>query len=75
MASKDLSKLFNEITIPYLIFQGETDIVTDTKNVVKLVDELNNPNISCYVLPNVGHFPTETSMNQILEKVIDISLL
>ncbi len=43
MASKDLSKFFNEITIPYLIFQGETDIVTDTKSVVKLVDELNNP--------------------------------
>ncbi len=70
MASKDLSKLFNEISIPYFIFQGETDIVTDTKSVVKLVDELNNPNVSCYVLSNVGHFPTETAMNQIFEKII-----
>ncbi len=73
MASKDLSNLFKEITIPYLIFQGETDIVTDTKSVVKLVDELNNPNISCYVHPNVGHFPTETTMNQIFEKLIDLT--
>ncbi len=74
MAFKDLRKLFNEITIPYLIFQGETDIITDTKMVVKLVDELHNPNVSYVVLPNVGHFPTETSMNQILEKIINMSL-
>ncbi len=73
MASKDLSKLFNEITIPYLIYQGETDIVTDTKSVVKLVDELNNPNVSCYVMPNVGHFPTDSTMKQIFEKLIDMT--
>lgn len=73
MASQDLGKYFNEITIPYLIFQGETDIVTDTKSVVTLVDELNKSNVSCYVLSNVGHFPTEISMNQIFEKIIHIS--
>ncbi len=73
MGSKDLSQLFNEITIPYLIFQGETDIVTDTKSIVKLVDELNNPNVSCHMLPNVGHFPTEIAMNQIFEKLIDMT--
>ncbi len=72
MASSDLSKLFNKITVPYLIFQGETDIVTDTESVIKLVKGLNNQNISCFVLPNVGHFPSEAAMNQIFEKITQI---
>lgn len=70
MASTDLRELFHEITIPYLIFQGETDIVTDTKSVVTLVEGLNNENVSCSVLPDMGHFPSEAAMNQIFEEII-----
>ncbi len=72
MASTDLSALFHEITIPYYIFQGETDIVTDTESVVKLVEGLNNQNVSCFVMPNVGHFPTEVAMSRILEKLMQM---
>ncbi len=74
MASTDLSELFSEIAIPYFIFQGETDIVTDTKSVVELVNRLNNQNVSCSVLPDMGHFPTEKAMSQIFDKIIDMSL-
>lgn len=70
MASTDLSGLFNEIAIPYHIFQGETDIVTDTKSVLKLVEGLNNQYVSCSVLPNVGHFPSEAAMGQIFEEIL-----
>lgn len=70
MASADLSALLGKITIPYHIFQGETDIVTDTESVVKLVDGLNNKNVSCTVLPNVGHFPSEDAMSAIFEKIM-----
>ncbi len=73
MASTDLSELFNEIAIPYLIFQGETDIVTDTESVIKLVEGLNNQNVSCFVLPDMGHFPSEAAMNQIFEKLIHMA--
>ncbi len=73
MASADLSGLFKEITIPYLIFQGETDIVTDTESVVKLVEGLNNKNVSCIVMPKVGHFPSEAAMSQIFEKLLHIA--
>lgn len=69
MASTDLSELFSQITIPYFIFQGETDIVTDTKSVVTLVNGLHNQNVSCFVLPDMGHFPSEAAMNQIFEKI------
>ncbi len=75
MASTDLSGLFNEITFPYFIFQGETDIVTDTESVVKLVEGLNNQNVSCSVLPDMGHFPSEAAMGKILEKIIHMASL
>ncbi len=70
MATTDLSELFNGITIPYLIFQGETDIVADTESVVKSVEGLNNQNVSCTVLPGVGHFPSEAAMSRIFEEMI-----
>ncbi len=73
MATANLSELFNKITIPYHIFQGETDIVTDTQSIVKLIEGLNNQNVSYSVMPNVGHFPTEAAMNQICEKMIQLA--
>lgn len=73
MAATDLSETFKDITVPYHIFQGETDIVTATNDVIKLLDELNNENVSCTVLPNVGHFPSETAMKEIYEKIYQLA--
>lgn len=73
MMSTDLSETFEEVTVPYLIFQGETDIVTATKDVVNLFDRLNNKNVSYIVMPNTGHFPSQDSMNQIFEELSDLS--
>lgn len=69
MAAADLSGIFKDITVPYHIFQGETDIVTATTDVITLLDGLNNENVSCTVLPNMGHFPSETAMKEIYEKI------
>lgn len=73
MAVADLSGTFNDITVPYHIFQGETDIVTATNDVVRLLDGLNNKNVSCTVLPNTGHFPSETAMKEIYEKIYQMA--
>ena len=73
MAATDLSGAFKDITVPYHIFQGETDIVTATNDVIKLLDGLNNENVSCTVLPNVGHFPSETAMKEIYEKIYQLA--
>lgn len=75
MATTDLSGVFKDITIPYHIFQGETDVVTATNDVLKLLDELNNENIYCTVLPNMGHFPSEAAMTKICEKIYQLALL
>ena len=73
MAVADLSGAFNDITVPYHIFQGETDIVTATNDVIRLLDGLNNENVSYTVLPNVGHFPSETAMKEIYEKIYQMA--
>lgn len=73
MAAADLSGAFNDITVPYHIFQGETDIVTATNDVIRLVGRLHNKNVSYTVLPNVGHFPSETAMKEIYEKIYQMA--
>ncbi len=69
MLTADLSGIFKEIIVPYHIFQGETDIVTSTDDVMKLLDGLDNENVSCTVLPDMGHFPSLAAMEIICEKV------
>ena len=69
MATADLSTMFKDVTVPYLIFQGDTDIVTATNDVLKLLDGLKNDNVSCSVLPQAGHFPSEAAMNIIFDRI------
>lgn len=74
MSAANLSEPFKDITVPYHIFQGETDIVTATTDVIKLLDGLKNENVACTVLPNMGHFPSETAMKVINEKINQLAL-
>ena len=74
MSVADLSETFTDITVPYHIFQGETDIVTATNDVIKLLDGLHNENVTCTVLPNMGHFPSETAMKEINKKINQLAL-
>ena len=73
MATADFSDTFKDVTVPYHIFQGETDIVTSTKDVITLLDGLRNENVSYTVLPNVGHFPSESAMQEIYEKIYQLA--
>ncbi|MCH5351014.1 MAG: alpha/beta hydrolase [Clostridiales bacterium] len=73
MSSVDLTELFSRITVPYLILQGDTDVVTDTENVVKAVERLNNKNVSCTVLHNAGHLPSAGAMNVIFENIYNMT--
>ncbi len=57
MVEIDLRNTFKNISLPYHIFQGETDIVTSTKDITEFVNGCGNPNIDCTVLKNNGHFP------------------
>lgn len=75
MAAADYSSIFSRIAIPYHIFQGETDIVTATNDLVHLLDGLNNKNVTYAILPGLGHFPSETALQEILKKINQPGLL
>lgn len=62
----DLSGVLSNVKIPYIILQGETDLVASTKTVKELTANSENANISCQVIPRTGHFPGVEMMDSIL---------
>ena len=67
MAVSDLRDELAGVAVAYHIFQGETDIVTSTKDVADFTAGCENQNITLTVLPDMGHFPTADAMNAIFE--------
>lgn len=73
MAKVDLKDVLKNISIPYKIFQGDTDIVTSTKAIMKFVDTCDNPNVSYRIISNMGHFPTFIAMQEILKDLTQMA--
>ena len=69
LAHIDLSEAISRFPVPYHIFQGETDVVTATDDVIELLHTLNNKNITYTVLAKLGHFPSESALDGIFEKI------
>ena len=62
--STDLSPLLAQVKVKYLILQGDTDIVTSTKNVLKAVEGCKNEKVSVKVVKNSGHMPSMEAMEE-----------
>ncbi len=73
MCSSDLRDLLGSVTVPYTIFQGDTDIVTSTKAITEFIDGCANRNLSYKILPDTGHFPTAKAMEEIFGYLCEIS--
>ena len=65
----DLSDELKNITIPYHIIQGETDIVTSTKSIKTYVENSENPNLTCKVIKNSAHLPGANGMQAVFEEI------
>lgn len=70
MTSIDLRDVLAKVSVPYHIFLGETDIVTCTKKVTAFVNTCSNPNVTCAVIPDNGHLPSEKAMNEIMDYIL-----
>lgn len=68
----DLSEQLRSVEIPYVILQGDTDIVASTKLVKELVEDSNNSNLSCRVVPNTGHMPGVQMMEALLAALMEM---
>lgn len=62
----DLSDQLCKVEIPYVILQGDTDIVASTETVKELTANSGNANLSCQVIPDTGHFPSVEMMDALL---------
>ncbi|MDE5859517.1 MAG: hypothetical protein K2H23_03910, partial [Oscillospiraceae bacterium] len=69
----DLTDTLSNVKIPYIIVQGDTDIVASTKKVKELVESSNNSNLKFYEVKDTGHFPGADMMEKILEELSNIA--
>ena len=57
--------------VPYLVVQGETDIVTSTRALRTFVAECGNPNLHYAEAPRSGHMPGTVGMDLLFERIAD----
>lgn len=69
----DLTDILYRVNIPYVILQGDTDIVTSTQKVKELVDRADNHNLKYYVVKNTGHLPGVDMMDKVFEELLKIT--
>lgn len=69
----DLTDTLSNINIPYVILQGDTDIVASTQNVKELVELSSNDNLRYYVVKDTGHFPGADMMDKVFEELLKIT--
>lgn len=62
----DLSEILGGVKIPYLLLQGDTDIVASTQTAKSLVSNCNNPNLRIQVISNTGHMPGVEMMEALM---------
>lgn len=71
----DLSEILGGVEIPYLLLQGDTDIVASTQTAKSLVSNCNNPNLRIQVISNTGHMPGVEMMEalmRVLKEIADV---
>jgi len=69
LSKLDLRETLKNVSVPYHIIQGETDIVTDTNSIVSFVEGACNSYLSCKVIPNSAHIPGVNGMQAIFEEI------
>ena len=62
----DLSGILENVQIPYVILQGDTDLVASASTLVR---NSGNPNLQCEIVEDSGHMPGKEGMELVLEKL------
>ncbi|MDE7162522.1 MAG: alpha/beta hydrolase [Clostridia bacterium] len=68
----DLTPLLSEVKVRYVMLQGDTDIITSTKNVLEAVEKCGNENVSVRVIKDAGHLPSAAAMNECFNTLLQI---
>lgn len=62
----NLTEELKKVEIPYIILQGDTDIVASTQTVKELVSDSNNTYLRYKIVVNTGHMPGVEMMDALL---------
>ena len=68
----DLTKVIESVRIPYLILQGDTDIVASTAIIKSIVGKADNKNLKCTIVKNTGHFPGIEMMDAVFKALSNL---
>lgn len=71
MMNIDLSDVLCNIQIPYLILQGDTDLITSTNMISTFKESIQNDNILIHRIPNSSHNPSKMAMDYIIKDGFD----
>lgn len=69
----DLTEQLKKVEVPYIILQGDTDIVASTQTVKEVVSASNNTNLRYQVVANTGHLPGVRMMDTLLSVLQETS--
>lgn len=69
----DLTDTLSGVKIPYIIIQGDTDIVASTKRAKELIENSSNSNLKFCEVKDTGHFPGADMMEKIFEELTKIA--
>lgn len=67
----DLSENLKRVNIPYIMIQGDTDIVASTQTVKRVTESSGNPNLQYYVVKDSGHIPGADMMNKVFSTLTE----
>lgn len=62
----NLTEELKKVEIPYIILQGDTDIVASTQTIRELVSDSNNTYLRYKIVANTGHMPGVEMMDALL---------
>lgn len=68
----DLSDTLEAMSVPYHIMQGETDIVTSTKEIASFISASHNKYLQLSVIANTSHIPGANGMNAIIKTISNL---
>lgn len=69
----NLTDILSSVKIPYVIVQGNTDIVASTKTARELVETSSNSNLKFCEVKDTGHLPGADMMDKIFEELTKIA--
>lgn len=69
----NLTEQLKKVEIPYIILQGDTDIVASTQTVQELVSTSSNTNLRYKIVANTGHLPGVDMMDTLLSVLQETS--